>query len=58
MSAFTSRDVFDGESMLQERSKTKDKAQDGTPDSSVGSQTKEVELLDGPKKPDWSDKNS
>ena len=34
--AFTSRDVvFDEESMLQERSETKDKMQGGAPDSSI-----------------------
>ena len=46
-SAFTTRDViFDEESMLQERSETKDKSQGGAPDSSADTQVKGIEFSD------------
>ena len=58
-SNFTNRDVvFDEESILQERSEMKDKAQCGTLDSSADSQAKKVEFSDGLKKPDASDEDS
>jgi len=50
-SAFVSRDViFDEGSMVQEKSKTEDKAQGGVSDSSLDSQSKEFELSDDPNK--------
>ena len=58
-SAFTSRDViFDEESMLQEKSETKDKAQGGASDSSADTQKKGVEFSESPKRPDGSDEDS
>jgi len=45
MSAFTSRYmIFDEESMLQDKSETKDKAQSGASDSSADTQKKGVEF--------------
>ena len=45
MSAFTSRDVvFDKESMLQDKSETEDKAQDGASDTSADTHEKKVEF--------------
>ena len=50
--------IFDEESMLQERSETKDKAQGGDPDSSVDPKVKRVEFPNSPKKPDGSNEDS
>jgi len=50
--------VFNEESMLQEKSKTEDKAQGGASDSSTNTQEKKVEFLDNPKRPDESEEDS
>jgi len=49
--------VFDEESMLLEKSETKDKAQDGASDSSADTQEKKVEFLESPERSedDFSD---
>jgi len=48
-SVFTCRDViFDKESMLKEKSKTKAKAQDGPSDSLADTQKKKVEFSESP----------
>jgi len=58
-SAFTNRDViFAEESMLQEKSETKDKAQGRVSDSSTYTQEKEVEFSENPKRPKGSKEDS
>ena len=58
-SVFVSRDViFNEESMLQEKSKTEDKVQGGTSNSSADSQSEEFEFLDDLNKLVGSDENS
>ena len=58
-STLISRDVvFDEESMLQDKSKTEDKAQGGASDSLVDTQEKEVEFSKSPKKPKGSEEDS
>ena len=58
MSAFVSRDIFDEDSILQAKSKTEDKAQNGASDSSTVSQRKEFEFSDDPNKPLRSNEDS
>ena len=50
--------VFDQESMLQEKSKTEDKAQGGASHNSVDSQSKEFEFSDDSNKPVGLDEKS
>ena len=58
-SAFTSRDVvFNEESMLQEKSTTEDKTQDGASDNSVDTQEKRVKFSDSHKRLKGSEENS
>ena len=58
-SAFTRRDVvFNEESVLQEKSEMKDKAQGGASDSSADTQEKEVEFSKSPKRPEGSEEDS
>ena len=55
-SVFVSKDmVFDEESILQEKSKTEDKAQGEASDNSADSQSKKFEFSDDPNKPVGSD---
>lgn len=48
-STFSNRDVFDKKLILQEKSKTVDKAEGGNPISSADSQIKDDEFSGGPK---------
>jgi len=50
--------VFDEESMLQDKSDMKDKAQGGALDNSVDTQEKRVEFSENPKRSDGSNKDS
>ena len=50
--------IFDEKSILQEKSETKDKMQDGALDSSAGTQKKEVKFSESLKRPEESEKDS
>ena len=57
-STFISSDVvFDKESMLQEKSKNEDKAQDKTSNRSADTQKKKVEFSESPKRPEGSEED-
>ena len=50
--------IFDEESILQEKSETKDKAQGEASDNSADTQEKRVEFSESPKRPERSEENS